>query len=585
MSIETTSPSPNVLGKVLRRSGERLGIWRQHTERTVLATALVGIVLFLTVPSAVARSVGIVLVLAVLSVHLVLPDRLMKPNWLLIAQLPLVSATAYRLIADGVSAAIVLPVAAVILIALRAAGIHEPEPALVRNLAVSLPRHKPQLSRSVTAGISWTVIAIWWLTGVTLVVTTGWAVPLSAAIVTIVLTGIMAWRPLQHRRANRAISAALRAYAPVFAMPYGGGAIFHIEMWERFIRQAGQPYIIVTLQERTLDLLAEQTDVPVIVPAELSIEAIRPTLPPSVKAAFYVHNAGQNQFFFDARKNVTHVFLHHGDGDKESSSNPKSRKYDILLVAGQAAIDRYALRGIEIPRDKFVIGGRPQTEAINVVDQSLAELSPPTVLYAPTWAGRPPNNIFSSLPWGPKIIATLLDRGARVIFRPHPVSRRASESRKIIEQIEQMLTEHTNKTGIEHIHGPQAEEVWGVTEVTNESDAMISDVSGIVTDYLQSGKPFAMVSTKFDVEDFRRRYPTSRAAYVISMAEPDTLTDAVDDMLTDDTRHDLRWELRDYYLGGFGPDYTPSQAFVELLDQLAHDRPINRDPSGNNSDR
>ena len=54
-----------------------------------------------------------------------------------------------------------------------------------------------------------------------------------------------------------------------------------------------------------------------------------------------------------------------------------------------------------------------------------------------------------------------------------------------------------------------------LAELANASDAMVADVSGVVTDFMQSLKPFAMVATGDKTDTFRARFPSSRAAYVI----------------------------------------------------------------------
>ena len=74
-------------------------------------------------------------------------------------------------------------------------------------------------------------------------------------------------------------------------------------------------------------------------------------------------SAGDNDDFMKVRR-MTHVWLHHGDSDKEASFRRKSAAYDVLVVAGQAAIDRYAAHGVHIPPEKFRILGRPQIENI-----------------------------------------------------------------------------------------------------------------------------------------------------------------------------------------------------------------------------
>src|SRR5699024_4741368 len=82
---------------------------------------------------------------------------------------------------------------------------------------------------------------------------------------------------------------------------------------------------------------------------------------------------------------------------------------------------------------------------------------------------------------------------------------------------------------------------------------MIADVSGIVTDYLQSGKPYCMATIRFDENEFREKFPTSRSAYVIT-ADEGSLSPALNGLLKDDPLAELRHERRRYYLGGFSGD-------------------------------
>jgi hypothetical protein len=89
-----------------------------------------------------------------------------------------------------------------------------------------------------------------------------------------------------------------------------------------------------------------------------------------------------------------------------------------------------------------------------------------------------------------------------------------------------------------------------VEDCFNASDAMISDVSAVVSDYLHSDKPFAMVSVGRTPDDLLRDAPAARAAYVI---EDDlaNLEPVLDDLLGADPRRDERSATRIYYLGDF----------------------------------
>lgn len=361
----------------------------------------------------------------------------------------------------------------------------------------------------------------------------------------------------------------LRRIKPIVMMPYGGSAAFHIPMWEEYVRDIGVPYFIFTLRGRTVDGLAEITNAPIVCPSELSSEEVDLITPRSVQVSFYVHNSTDNSVFLQNRS-IKSVWIHHGDGDKIASYRAKSGEYDYLFVAGQGAIDRYANHGVDIPPDKFRIIGRPQTISIDVENRRIGEIYQPTVLYAPTWHGKKPIENYSSLEFGEEIVIALISRDVNVIFRPHPASKSSSVYRTHIERIQEVLSHDASRTHRRHIWGEQAEATWSVAEAANASDAMVSDVSGIVTDYMHSKKPYAMVTLKTTKEEFEKEFPTSRAAYVITR-EDGSLDSALDDMLGSDSLVEERRRARTYYLGGFEGRESAERFVIESRALLSSD--------------
>ncbi|MGW0334055.1 hypothetical protein ACWD0J_19655 [Streptomyces sp. NPDC003011] len=102
----------------------------------------------------------------------------------------------------------------------------------------------------------------------------------------------------------------------------------------------------------------------------------------------------------------------------------------------------------------------------------------------------------------------------------------------------------------------------------NQADLLVSDVSSVVSDFLASGKPYAVANTSgLPEEAFRETFPTVRAATVLT---PDAAGVA---RLLDAVRHperdelaEARAELKRYLLG---PDEPSSQArFDEAVGTL-----------------
>jgi CDP-glycerol glycerophosphotransferase (TagB/SpsB family) len=85
----------------------------------------------------------------------------------------------------------------------------------------------------------------------------------------------------------------------------------------------------------------------------------------------------------------------------------------------------------------------------------------------------------------------------------------------------------------------------------NVSDAMVSDISSVVSDFIASGKPYAVTdSGELGVEEFKRQNTAVRAAVILSnsAAELGELLDAVRDPAADPLAED-RKELKQYLLG------------------------------------
>jgi len=392
------------------------------------------------------------------------------------------------------------------------------------------------------------------------------AVFAALAVLAVAVVAVIRVQQARFTTYNQQVLAKLRAYGPVLTMPYNGHAAFHIGMWSPYLERTGQPFTVVTTDALAFQRVAERYTMPVIYAPKADHRAIRAMLPKTVRAALYVFSR-DNDDFMKVRR-VTHVWLHHGDSDKEASARRKSRAYDVLVVAGQAAIDRYAARGVEIPSEKFKILGRPQIEIIETASAPISTVDKPVVMYAPTWYSADHRYHHSSLPIGAAIVSALLARNATVIFRPHPANRRLPEAAVAIAAINELLRADAEATSRPHRWDEAASEPT-FAELANAADAMVADVSGVVTDFMQSLKPFAMVATGDKTDVFRVRFPSSRAAYVIEW-DLSTLDDALDAMLGQDPLAPTRIERRAYYLGGY-ENGESARAFVRYLQSLIAD--------------
>jgi hypothetical protein len=394
------------------------------------------------------------------------------------------------------------------------------------------------------------------------------AVALAAVVL---LAGRVAVYTVIVRRRTVAIARALAAHEPRFAIAYAGygGGPTHLTMWEEPLLSAGFPGVVLNYREQYCEYLRENTDL--VSPfVQLSTDAVRDLkilAVPTLRYFFYVHNAKSNARFM-ALKQITHVWLGHGDSDKPASVFGRHADYDLLVVSGTAAIDRYAAGGVHIPREKFVVLGRPQVHEIEAATGPVAEIERPVVLYAPTWQGKRRKVNFSSLRQGDQIVTMLITAGADVIFRPHPLSKRHPRLENFVRHIDRVLeldTLNPDSPG-HHFWGELPNDVWTLNECMNRADVLVSDVSSVVSDWLQSGKPYAMVSTRLPADEFRERFPVARGAYVL-LGDLEGARETLEDMLSVDSMAPAREELRVRVLGGFAGRES-AEAFAAYF----HDR-------------
>jgi CDP-glycerol glycerophosphotransferase (TagB/SpsB family) len=379
---------------------------------------------------------------------------------------------------------------------------------------------------------------------------------LVAVLFVVVLQGAFR-RAAAVERGERRLRDALVEHAPEFAVYFAStvGAGYQVGMWLPYFLRIGRPFVIVTRSVpmlRQIQRLCQAQDVVVPVLHRPTLRSLEEVIVPTMSAAFYVNNAVRNTHFIE-RRELTHVWLNHGDSEKPACYNPVHAIYDLIFAAGQAGIDRYARHGVHIPAEKFRVVGRPQVEQIEPARGPVAAQQPPTVLYAPTWQGPYADSRVYSLPQGAEIVAALLRRGARVVFRAHPFNYRYASCRALISEIGALLEADRERTGREHLWGRAAERELTVEDCFNLSDAMISDVSAVVSDYLHSGKPFAMVSVGRTPDQLAEEAPAATAAYVLR-EDLSNLEQVLDDLLVTDPRARTRDRTRVYYLGDFAHD-------------------------------
>ncbi|MCD0443733.1 CDP-glycerol glycerophosphotransferase family protein [Glycomyces sp. A-F 0318] len=382
-----------------------------------------------------------------------------------------------------------------------------------------------------------------------------------------VLRGYLQRRRVSHPIDGRVMDAVERL-RPRFVIHFAGGreSEYQLAMWLPYFDRVGDPYMVIIRDRYLFDGIAALTRAPIVlVPAQSVLDTI---LPDSVRACYYVNHAVKNAQLIKL-DNYLHVQLMHGDSDKAISRSPVSLMYDRVFVAGQAGVDRYHRHGVDIPNYKFKKIGRPQLHDLQVGRRQRLPEARPTVLYTPTWTGLTADVNYSSLREGKAIVEALLERGVDLIFRTHPYTRTNAAYFALAEEIKAIVAADAARTGRPHLWGAQAETEVTLTECINAADVAISDISGTASDWLYSGRPFAMTDPKGFGPSYLEEFPLAKAAYLL---DPDAgnIEQVLDELLLTDSKEELRAEVREYYLGDIAPDELIPLFAKEVKATYAH---------------
>jgi hypothetical protein len=359
----------------------------------------------------------------------------------------------------------------------------------------------------------------------------------------------------------RLVNAAVQRHAPLVVLHSSGGvnSVHQITMWLDTLDEMRRPTLVMLRDPDVFAGLRPTTTPVVLLPHPDQVTAFEM---PSARVALYVANGAENLRLL-RNTALRSAFIGHGDSDKASSANPFSRVYDEVWVAGEAGRQRYLDADVGVRPEAIRIVGRPQTSRIRRVSPRPPG-EPWTVVYAPTWEGLYGDPYESSLLHsGREIVRALLaTEGVRVVYRPHPgTGRTAPEMGRVSQEIAQMVRDA----------GPEHRALIGtgvdLAGLFNEADALVADVSGVVSDFIASGKPYFVVNGRgLTDNEFRERFPSARGAYLVGPGGSGLLEGLLDARGADSVR-ERREATRLYLLGP--PTDDPVEMFAQAVDALA----------------
>lgn len=460
-----------------------------------------------------------------------------------------------------------------------------PQSALVRNIDLGPLRSAPRPPAWAASAAGEQLALVNVLLAPAAVLVAGWhdVAPMFVAgavatLAAVVAGGIVALTWLRGRGMGKstllpAVQRWLDTYRPDVALYFAGPAkdVYQANMWLGPIEALERRSVVLMRSREAFQELAA-TRLPVIcVPAGVDFMNLELG---SIRAALYAANVGANIHML-REPGMKHVFVGHGDSDKQASVNPYSKVYDEVWVAGLAGRERYARAGVGVLDADIVEIGRPQLAGVQTFGGPSAD-RPFTVLYAPTWEGWLDDDPYhtSLVLMGEQIVKGLLAvrPQVRLIYKPHPLTGTRSKAALAAHQrVVELIRAAGGDTEATSLDGPGHRVVTGrvpaLFDCFNQTDLLISDISSVVSDFVQSQRPYVVANPGGLPEDeFRRRYPTARAAYLLSadcgeLEKIVALTQAGDDPMTE-----ARRELKIYLLGPDEPN--PMERFRQEIARL-----------------
>ena len=450
------------------------------------------------------------------------------------------------------------------------------------------------------------------------------------AAVGVFIAGI--WCELAARRAKEVLDpdnlvAVVQQYLeearPAVALYFGDGpgAVYQANMWLSTLERLPQPSVVILRSRAALGALGP-TRLPVVcVPAAAQLMALDLS---SVQVSLFVANIGNNIHMLRV-PGIRSAFIGHGDSDKTASFNPYSRVYTEVWVAGPAGRRRYREAAVGVQDSDIVEVGRPQLDVPSASSRPGGHV--PTILYAPTWEGWDDSQAYSSLAsHGVALAASVLREGSgvRLLYRPHPFTGRrdpavAAAHLEIIRMIERANADKgcsdapafelelddplagIRDPAMRAVRSGQLDQPLGAVEAEAaqqaveerfwlgmspqqhavmgqrgpsllscfaQADLLVTDVSSVLSDFVSTGRPYAVCNNSdLGTDDFVAQVPSARAGLVLN---PDDDMEAVIRLVRGETPDLLsaqRQELRHDLLGA-GP--APSQSrFEEAVRALA----------------
>jgi hypothetical protein len=366
-------------------------------------------------------------------------------------------------------------------------------------------------------------------------------------------------------RLHAAILKRVTALHPELMLYHSGteDTAYQVNMWLSTVDRLKRPTLIVVRERDCFAQLGATSSPAVCIPDPVDFKTF--TLP-DVRVAMYTANVGKTIHML-REPGVRHIFIGHGDSDKAASSNPFSKVYTEIWVAGQGGRDRYSRAGVGIHDDDIVEVGRPQLGGITPAQPGLIGDRMLTVLYAPTWEGWTGDPAHTSLVrTGPALVERLIGMpNIRLVYKPHPLTGSVS-----IDAGKADLAIRATIARAGGLHATIVGASPSLYDCFNDADVLIADISSVLSDFIASEKPYVVPNlTGLSEDEFKDKFPSAGEAYLLDPGA-ERIEATLDLIRNEDTLAAARAQLKVYLLGPSKPDaFTRFEAAVDNAYQTA----------------
>lgn len=250
-------------------------------------------------------------------------------------------------------------------------------------------------------------------------------------------------------------------------------------IWQPYLRRSRNRFAIMATADEIPDSVRDEVgrlaNCAVMEPYAEALDRLAAS--PEFRGFIYVGSNMDNAALMDAFPDAAHVWVGHGESAKKANRHRTASVYDSVLVADYAAVQRYPRAIRRWVQEGACAIGTPIVEGLRA-DPWDRPRPVRTLLYAPTWEGFVSGADYSSVAdVGPALLAAmprLAERGTTVLLRPHPgTGIRLPELRDLLDQLEAA--------------GAVRGRVKG--DQLMRADVIVSDVSGVTSEYLFTRRP------------------------------------------------------------------------------------------------